>query len=164
MRRKSHVRCGGGHEETRQSKGWWCVLCPPLLFYHRKLRCLVAVELKAGPFQPEHAGKMQFYLSALDDQVRLEDENPSIGIIVARSKDRTIVEYTLRGEVRPIGVATYNRYGSLEDIPERIARYLPSPAELEQRLGGTADTADASENSGPLGPQQSAQEPAQERD
>src|SRR5262249_38854742 len=76
-----------------------------LLFYHRKLKSLVAVELKAGPFQPEHAGKMQFYLSALDDQVRLEDENASIGIIVTRSKDRTVVEYTLRGETRPIGVA-----------------------------------------------------------
>lgn len=105
-----------------------------LLFYHRKLRCLVAVELKAGPFQPEHAGKMQFYLSALDDHVRLEDENPSIGIIVARSKDRTIVEYTLRGESRPIGVASYNQYESLEDIPERIAKYLPSPDEIERRF------------------------------
>lgn len=108
-----------------------------LLFYHRMLRCLVAVELKAGPFQPEHAGKMQFYLSALDDGVRLEDENPSIGIIVARSKDRTVVEYTLRGETRPIGVASYNQYASLEEVPERIARYLPSPAEIEQRLGET---------------------------
>lgn len=107
-----------------------------LLFYHRKLKCLVAMELKAGPFEPEHAGKMQFYLSALDDQVRLEDENPSIGIIVARSKDRTMVEYTLRGETRPIGVASYNHYSSLEDLPERIAKYLPSPDELERRLTG----------------------------
>lgn len=107
-----------------------------LLFYHRKLRCLVAVELKAGPFQPEHAGKMQFYLSALDDRVRLEDENPSIGIIVAQSKNRTIVEYTLRDVNRPIGVASYNQYESLEDLPERIARYLPSPSEIEQRLAG----------------------------
>lgn len=105
-----------------------------LLFYHRKLRCLVAVELKAGPFQPEHAGKMQFYLSALDDQVRLEEENTSIGIIVSRSKDRTVVEYTLRGETRPIGVASYNQYSSLDDLPERIAKYLPSPSEIEHRL------------------------------
>lgn len=107
-----------------------------LLFYHRKLRCLVAVELKAGPFQPEHAGKMQFYLSALDDRVRLEGENPSIGIIVAQSKNRTIVEYTLRDVNRPIGVASYNQYESLDDLPERIARYLPSPEEIEQRLAG----------------------------
>lgn len=107
-----------------------------LLFYHRKLRCLVAVELKAGPFEPEHAGKMQFYLSAIDDQVRLEEENSSIGIIVSRSKDRTVVEYTLRGEARPIGVATYNQYESLEDMPERISKYLPSPDEIKDRLRG----------------------------
>ncbi len=105
-----------------------------ILFYNRKLRCLVAVELKAGPFQPEHAGKMQFYLSALDDQIRLEDENSSIGIIISRSKDRTVVEYTLRGETRPIGVATYNHYSNLDEIPERIARYLPDPEEIERRL------------------------------
>ncbi len=105
-----------------------------LLFYHRKLRCLVAVELKAGPFQPEHAGKMQFYLSALDDQVRLEDENTSIGIIVARSKDRTVVEYTLRGESQPIGVASYNQYENLDGMPERISKYLPSPSEIVEKL------------------------------
>ncbi len=115
-----------------------------LLFYHRKLRCLVAVELKAGPFEPEHAGKMQFYLSALDDQIRLEEENSSIGIIVSRSKDRTVVEYTLRGETRPIGVATYNQYESLEDMPERISKYLPSPDEIKDRLrGGNASVEDA---------------------
>ncbi len=112
-----------------------------LLFYHRKLRCLVAVELKAGPFEPEHAGKMQFYLSALDDQVRLEDENTSIGIIISRSKDRTMVEYTLRGESRPIGVASYNQYGSLDDMPERISRYLPSPDEIKNRLTDLPDKA-----------------------
>lgn len=111
-----------------------------LLFYHRKLKCLVAVELKAGPFQPEHAGKMQFYLSALDDQVRLEDENTSIGIIVARTKDRTVVEYTLRGETRPIGVASYNQYSSLEEVPERIAKYLPSPDEIGERLADLGES------------------------
>lgn len=105
-----------------------------LLFYHRKLKSLVAVELKAGKFEPEYAGKMQFYLSALDDKVRLEDENPSIGIIVCRSKDRTVVEYTLRDVNRPIGVASYNQYERLEDIPERISKYLPSPDEIVDRL------------------------------
>jgi hypothetical protein len=105
-----------------------------LLFYHRKLRCLVAVELKAGPFEPEYAGKMQFYLSALDNHTRLEEENPSIGIIVCQSKDRTIVEYTLKEVNRPIGVASYNQYDSLDEVPERIAKYLPSPDEIERRL------------------------------
>lgn len=114
-----------------------------LLFYHRKLRCLVAVELKAGPFEPEYAGKMQFYLSALDNNTRLEEENPSIGIIVCQSKDRTIVEYTLKEVNRPIGVASYNQYDSLDRVPERIARYLPSPAELEQRLTGPSEPPEA---------------------
>ncbi len=105
-----------------------------LLFYHRKLRSLVAVELKTGKFQPEYAGKMQFYLSALDDHARLDEENPSIGIIVCRSKDRTTVEYTLRDVNRPIGVASYNQYDNLDEVPERIAKYLPSPGEIERRL------------------------------
>jgi predicted nuclease of restriction endonuclease-like (RecB) superfamily len=105
-----------------------------LLFYHRQLRSLVAVELKAGKFLPEYAGKMQFYLSALDDKVRLPDENPSIGIIVCRSKDRTVVEYTLRDVSRPIGIASYNHYASLADLPDRISKYLPSPQEIEMRL------------------------------
>jgi hypothetical protein len=89
---------------------------------------------------PEHAGKMQFYLSALDDQVRLEDENTSIGIIVSRSKDRTVVEYTLRGETRPIGVASYNQYDSLAELPERIAKYLPSPEEISKRLSEPSES------------------------
>ena len=67
-----------------------------LLLFHRGLRSLVAVELKVGEFEAEYAGKMQLYLSALDDQIRLPDENPSIGIIICKSKDRTYVEYALR--------------------------------------------------------------------
>ena len=105
-----------------------------LLFYHRKLKCLVAVELKAGKFQPEYAGKMQFYLSALDDTAKLADENPSMGIIVCQSKDRTMVDYTLRDVHKPIGVASYNHYARLEDLPEQIAKYLPSPEDIQQRL------------------------------
>jgi len=105
-----------------------------LLFFHRKLKTLVAVELKAGKFQPEYAGKMQFYLSALDETVRLEDEQPSIGIIICRSKERTVVEYTLRDVSRPIGVASYNQYSRLEEIPEKISKFLPSPEELQERF------------------------------
>lgn len=105
-----------------------------LLFYHRRLRSLVAVELKAGEFEPEYAGKMQFYLTALNETVRLEGEHPSIGIIICKEKDRTIVEYTLKNVHEPIGVATYKTYSTLDDIPEKIAKYLPSPTELEKRL------------------------------
>ncbi|MCP4567695.1 MAG: DUF1016 domain-containing protein, partial [FCB group bacterium] len=78
-----------------------------LLLYHRRLKCLVAVELKVGEFQAEFVGKMQFYLAALDEQVREKDENPSIGIILCKEKNRTIVEYALRDARKPIGVATY---------------------------------------------------------
>ena len=76
-----------------------------LLLFHRRLRCLVAIELKIGEFQPEFAGKMQFYLTALDRGVREESENPSIGIILCKEKNRTIVEYALHDARKPIGVA-----------------------------------------------------------
>ena len=78
-----------------------------LLLFHRRLRCLVAIELKIGKFKPEFVGKMQFYLTALDRQIRQEDENPSIGIILCKEKNRTIVEYALHDARNPIGVATY---------------------------------------------------------
>lgn len=105
-----------------------------LLFYNRELRCLMAVELKTGEFEPEYGSKMNFYLSALDDKAKLLHENASIGLIICRSKNRTIVEYTLKDVNKPIAVATYNHYSTLEDLPERIARYLPSPEEIKERL------------------------------
>ncbi|MBF6612285.1 MAG: DUF1016 family protein [Chloroflexi bacterium] len=105
-----------------------------LLFYNRELQCLMAIELKTGEFQPEYGSKMNFYLSALDDRVKLPHENPSIGIIICKSKQRTIVEYTLRDMHKPIAVATYNHYSTLKELPERIARYLPSPEEIQERL------------------------------
>lgn len=110
-----------------------------LLFYHRQLKSLVAVDLKSGEFQPEYAGKMQFYLSALDDQVRVEGENPSIGLIICRNKNRTKVEYTLRDVNRPIGVASYNHYSSIEQLPQTIAKYLPSEEELDRRIAQLPD-------------------------
>lgn len=99
-----------------------------LLLYHRRLRCLIAIDLKIGEFIPEYAGKMQFYLTALDETVKLPDENPSIGIIICKSKNRTRVEYTLRTTNKPIGVATYSFY---ESLPEDIRLLLPSPDEIE---------------------------------
>lgn len=102
-----------------------------LLLYHRKLQCLVAVELKIGKFKPDYAGQMQFYLSALDDKVKLEEENPSIGIIVCKSKDRTIVEYTLKDVSKPVGVSTYKISRSL---PKEMKQYLPAPGEIEKKL------------------------------
>jgi predicted nuclease of restriction endonuclease-like (RecB) superfamily len=102
-----------------------------LLLYHRKLRCLIAIELKKGKFQPEHAGKMQFYLSALDDNVRLAEENPSIGIIICQEKSRTKVEYILRDVSKPRGVATYN---TSQVLPKEIQEMLPSPEEIAKHL------------------------------
>lgn len=98
-----------------------------ILLYHRKLRCLVAIELKIGDFKPEYAGKMQFYLSALNDRDRLEEENPAIGIIICKSKSRTVVEYALKDTHKPIGVSTYSIKKSL---PKQLKKYLPSSKEL----------------------------------
>lgn len=102
-----------------------------LLLYHRKLRCLVAVEIKTGEFIPEHVGKMQFYLAALDETVRDVGENLSIGIIICKSKDRTIVEYTLRDTRKPIGVATYR---VVENLPEDLRTLLPAPEQIASLL------------------------------
>jgi predicted nuclease of restriction endonuclease-like (RecB) superfamily len=98
-----------------------------LLLYHRKLKSLVAIELKIGDFKPEYAGKMSFYLSALNDKMKLEDENAAIGIIICRTKDRTIVEYALKSNNQPIGVGTYSVQ---EDLPEELQKYLPSEKDL----------------------------------
>jgi len=98
-----------------------------LLLYHRQLRCLVAIELKIGEFLPEHIGKMQFYLAALDETVRLEEENPAIGIVICKSKHRTKVKYALAATNRPIGVATYSFY---DNLPKNVRSLLPDPEKI----------------------------------
>lgn len=105
-----------------------------LLLYHRRLKCLVAVELKIGEFEPEFVGKMQFYLAALDETVRMEGENPSIGIILCKEKRRTMVEYTLRVANRPIGVATYR---VVKALPKELKGELPTPAQIAKLLEDT---------------------------
>ena len=102
-----------------------------LLLFHRRLRSLVAVELKIGEFQPEHIGKMQFYLAVLDDISRLEGENPAIGILICKSKNRTIVEYALKETSKPIGVATYRVTSS---VPEELRNDLPAPEQIAKLL------------------------------
>lgn len=104
-----------------------------LLLFHRRLRCLVAIELKVGDFQPEFVGKMQFYLATLDRQVRQADENPSIGIILCKEKSRTIVEYTLHDANKPIGVATYE---ITRTLPKALKGQLPRPEEIAALLEG----------------------------
>lgn len=102
-----------------------------LLLFHRRLRSLVAIELKIGEFEAEYAGKMQLYLTALDEQIKLPDENPSIGIIICKSKDKTYVEYALKNINMPIGVATYQLRNTL---PEEMKEMLPEPEEIVKRL------------------------------
>jgi len=104
-----------------------------ILLYHRRLRCLIAIDLKIGEFKPEFAGKMQFYLTALDETMRLPEENPSIGIIICKSKKRTRVEYTLKTANKPIGVATYSFY---DNLPDEMRSLLPSPDEIAAIIRG----------------------------
>jgi len=102
-----------------------------LLFYHRKLRSLVAIELKAGSFQPEYAGKMNFYLNLLDDLVKEPDENPSIGIILCADRDRIEVEYALRGIDKPVGVA---EYVLTKKLPKNLIGKLPDSKVIEAEI------------------------------
>lgn len=95
-----------------------------LLFYHRFLRCLVAVELKAGAFEPEHAGKMNYYLNILDAHVKAPDENPSIGIILCADRDVFDVEYALRGLDKPMGISEYQL---VRKLPRDLKKHLPGP-------------------------------------
>lgn len=102
-----------------------------LLFYHRKLRCLVAIELKKNEFKAEYAGKLNLYLSALDEYVRNPDENPSIGIILCRDKDEKTVRFAFRGITTPMGVAIYK---TADELPPEIRSALPAPEELKKLL------------------------------
>ena len=104
-----------------------------LLFFHRKLNALIAVELKVGIFKPEYAGKMNFYLNLLNDTVKMPHENPSIGIILCTDKDKLEVEYALQNVVQPMGVSTYTVQDTL---PKEWDKSLPTKEELEQKLKG----------------------------
>lgn len=99
-----------------------------MLLFHRRLRCLVAIELKIGAFKPVYAGKMQFYLSALNEQVKQPEENPSIGIILCKSKKRTIVEYALKNANQLMAVATYK---VTTELPKGLKKELPTPKQME---------------------------------
>lgn len=102
-----------------------------LLFYNTKLRCYVAIDLKIGDFKPEQAGKMNFYLSALDDLVKSPDDNPSVGLILCRDENRTIAEYALRDMSKPIGVSEYHL---CTDLPLDLKNALPDPEEIRSRI------------------------------
>ena len=102
-----------------------------LLFYNLKLRCYVVIELKTGKFKPEYAGKLNFYLSAVDDILKSEIDNPSIGIILCKEKNKLVAEYSLKDMTKPIGVSEYKL---LEQIPEELKGTLPTIEEIEDTL------------------------------
>jgi len=102
-----------------------------LLFYHLKLRCFVVIELKDKEFKPEYTGKLNFYLSAVDDLLRHSNDNPTIGIILCKTKDNATAEYALRDINKPIGLAEYRLTDAL---PDEIKTNLPTIEELEQEL------------------------------
>src|SRR4051812_38304544 len=102
-----------------------------LLFYHLRLRCFVVIELKMEEFKPEFAGKMNFYLSAVDDLLRHGDDAPSIGLILCKEKNRIVVEYALRDTGKPVGVAQYRL---IESLPKRLQSELPTNDELAREF------------------------------
>ncbi|KVP48536.1 PDDEXK nuclease domain-containing protein [Burkholderia ubonensis] len=102
-----------------------------LLFYHLKLRCYVVVELKATPFRPDYAGQLNFYLSAVDAQLRAPEDQPAIGLLLCRERNRLVAEYALRGMANPMGVAEYQL---LRQIPKSLESGLPSIDRIEAEL------------------------------
>jgi predicted nuclease of restriction endonuclease-like (RecB) superfamily len=111
-----------------------------LLFYHLKLRCYVVVELKATPFKPEYAGQLNFYLSAVDADIKSDDDNPTIGLLLCKSHNQTVAEYALRGMDKAMGIADYQL---VRAIPANLTASLPSieqiESELQQAESGTQD-------------------------
>jgi len=107
-----------------------------LLFYHLKLRCFIVIELKKGDFKPEYAGKMNFYCSAVDDLLKHQTDQPTIGLVLCQTKDRILAEYALRDVHKPIGISEYELTRSL---PDNLKSSLPSIEEIEAELSGGGD-------------------------
>lgn len=102
-----------------------------LLFYNLNLRCYVAIELKTGDFKPEYAGKLNFYLSAVDNQLKKDGDNPTIGLILCKSKNNLVAEYSLKDMSKPMGVSEYKLSG---ELPERLKNELPSIEDIIKRI------------------------------
>ncbi|PKV12716.1 PDDEXK nuclease domain-containing protein [Xanthomonas prunicola] len=102
-----------------------------LLFYHLKLRCYVVIELKAGKFKPEHLGQLGFYLTAVDRQVKHAQDNPSIGLLLCKSKNKVVAEYALGDKSQPMGIAEYKL---VESLPQELQTSLPSIEQIEREL------------------------------
>jgi predicted nuclease of restriction endonuclease-like (RecB) superfamily len=107
-----------------------------LLFYHVRLKRYVVVELKAGAFAPEHAGQLNFYLAAVDAQLKAADDNPTIGLLLCKTKNQLVAEYALSGIAKPMGVAEYQL---LRALPEPLDTSLPTVEQLEEELNAGLD-------------------------
>lgn len=104
-----------------------------LLFYHLKLRCYVVIELKGGKFKPEHLGQLGFYMTAVDRQIKHEQDNPTIGLLLCKSKNKVVAEYALGDKNQPMGIAEYKM---LESLPAELQTSLPSIEQIERELMG----------------------------
>jgi len=117
-----------------------------LLFYHTRLKCYVVVELKATAFKPEHAGQLNFYLAAVDAQIKAPDDHPTIGLLLCKTQNRLVAEYALSGIDKPIGIAEYELVRAL---PEPLVTNLPTVEQLENELSDWQEARDElSGNSG----------------
>lgn len=105
-----------------------------LLFYHLKLRCYVVIEIKVGKFKPEHLGQLSFYMTAIDAQVKAEQDTPTIGLLLCKSKNKVVAEYALRENSRPMGISEYQL---IDSLPQNLQTSLPSIEELERTLTQT---------------------------
>lgn len=114
-----------------------------LLFYHLKLRCYVVIELKGGKFKPEHLGQLGFYLTAVDELVKHPQDNPTIGLLLCKSKNKVVAEYALRQNTQPLGVAEYEL---MESLPPELATDLPSIEQIERELMGSNAVIDTAED------------------
>ena len=114
-----------------------------MLFYHLKLRCYFVIELKNTAFKPEYSGKLNFYLSVIDDKLKHKDDNPSIGLILCKSKNKVVAEYALRDIEKPIGLSEYKLP---EKIIEKLKATLPSIEELEKELSKDIEEVEDVEN------------------
>jgi hypothetical protein len=121
----------GRQKELRMPDGQSFYL--DMLFYHTKLKCYIVVELKTVKFMPEFAGKLNFYVSAVDELMKDANDNPSIGLLICKSKDKTMVEWSFRGMTAPMGVASYELNKVVDDT---ISKELPTIEEIEKALEG----------------------------
>lgn len=107
-----------------------------LLFYHIRLHCYVVVELKTGNFEPDNAGQLNFYIKAIDSQLRKDGDNPTIGILLCKSRDKLVAEYALSDIHKPIGVSEYKL---THKLPKNLKSSLPTIEEIEAELSSDKD-------------------------